>query len=67
MEQALSNCPFCKQDRVKMLVEQEEWMCARVSCQAHKCGALGPWVELEDFPTVADAMAKAAELWNARP
>jgi NAD-dependent DNA ligase len=64
---SLDPCPFCGQDvRLKLLVENEEWCIARVSCQAHKCGALGPWVELEDFPTVAAAREEAVRLWNTR-
>src|SRR5205814_732281 len=34
----LSNCAFCGQSRVKLLVDQEEWDAARVSCDAHRCG-----------------------------
>lgn len=64
-DEELVACPFCAQTRVKMLVDNEEWCIARVGCQAHRCGALGPWVELSEFETVADARAKAAELWNA--
>jgi hypothetical protein len=59
-------CPYCGHERLKLLVNEEEWNAARVSCQAHKCGALGPWVELEDFPTVEEAKIEAVRLWNTR-
>ena len=64
-EQKLNKCPFCSQGRVQMLVDQEEWEMARVACRAHRCGALGPYVELAHYATVADAKAEAARLWNA--
>jgi hypothetical protein len=63
----LEPCPFCGQSvRVRMRVDQEEWDAARVACDSHKCGALGPWVDLGDFETVSDAVSEAALRWNAR-
>jgi hypothetical protein len=64
--ETLKPCSHCGQSRLKMLVENEEWCIARVACQAHRCGALGPWVELADYDTIADAREAAAELWNTR-
>jgi hypothetical protein len=62
----LKACPFCQHENVKMLVDRDEWEMARVSCPAHRCGALGPWVELSNHETVAEARNEAARLWNDR-
>lgn len=45
-------------------VDDEDFGIARGACQ--KCGACGPYVNLDDFRTVKAASEEAARLWNTR-
>jgi Lar family restriction alleviation protein len=62
----LKRCPFCKSANVKAQSETEEWNISQVRC--HDCGAIGPWVDIDEYSggMVAEAEAKASQLWNVR-
>ena len=61
---ALRACPFCG-DSAAMEVDEDEFEIARGICG--NCGACGPFVDLSEYSSIAEAKDAAGAAWNRRP